>query len=770
MKTKHILLSLALLVLSSALTMAAPLGTAFTYQGKLTDGGTPANGNYDLRFILYDAVVGGSQVGPILTNAAVLVSGGLFTVPLDFGGGVFTGDARWLEIGVRANGGGNFTTLSQRQPFTPTPYALYASNAGAAATASAVAPGAVTGSGIATGQVVRSLNGLQDSVRLLPGTNVSVNTAGDAITISATPGTVVTNGGWGVSGNAGTTVNNFLGTTDGQALELRVNSTRALRIEPQTFSPNLIGGVASVSAGVEGATISGGGNRFVPHQVTASYGTVGGGTGNSEGGTAGVIGGGGSNSILTNAAYAAISGGQVNSILAAGTNAVIGGGQHNHVDAAWSGVVGGQDNAIDPVFFLGARVEAEHSAILGGRNNSVLGAKDAWVGGGQSNQVFFSNLGVLGGGASNRLSGAAAFLGGGLRNTNAGAHSAVVAGLQNLISDTGDDSFVGGGWSNALSGTYSAIVGGSRNTITSGASFSAIGGGAQNQLGSDFGTIGGGVYNTNNGPYATVAGGYMNVANGGYSFVAGGNMNVANGSCSFAAGSHAKALNTGSFVWADSTLGDFTSTASDQFLIRSAGVGINTTNPIGALHVVTRFDQAPLNLNNPYGDLQIMFQNNYGDIANLKWHREQPQLTPSLVFNVPGNFLSLYSSGLYTLNDFVCLEVHESSDRNQKTNMEPVNATEVLERVLSLPVSTWAFTNRLAERHLGPMAQDFRAVFGLGDDDKTIGPRDANGVALAAIQGLNQKLEEKNAALEKQVAQLTALVKTLAEKVNGGGQ
>jgi len=129
---------LTLLASGSSLITAAPLGTAFTYQGKLTDGGAPANGSYDLRFILYDADVGGNQVGPILTNAAVPVSGGLFAVPLDFGGGVFTRDARCLEISVRTNGVGAFATLSPRQPLAPAPYALHASTAGQVAAANVV--------------------------------------------------------------------------------------------------------------------------------------------------------------------------------------------------------------------------------------------------------------------------------------------------------------------------------------------------------------------------------------------------------------------------------------------------------------------------------------------------------------------------------------------------------------------------------------------------------------------------------------------------------
>src|ERR1700674_3608762 len=88
-------------------------GTAFTYQGRLTDSGSAPNGRYDLRFILYTADPGGSQAGPILTNAATPVSGGVFTVMLDFGA-ILNGSNYWMEIAVRTNGAGSFTTLSPR--------------------------------------------------------------------------------------------------------------------------------------------------------------------------------------------------------------------------------------------------------------------------------------------------------------------------------------------------------------------------------------------------------------------------------------------------------------------------------------------------------------------------------------------------------------------------------------------------------------------------------------------------------------------------------
>ena len=106
-------------------------GTAFTYQGRLLDAGSPANGAYDLTFSVWDAASGGNRQGVLLTNSAVALSNGLFTVLLDFGATPFNGQARWLELGVRHAGVNGFSLLSPRQACTPTPYAMVAASAGA---------------------------------------------------------------------------------------------------------------------------------------------------------------------------------------------------------------------------------------------------------------------------------------------------------------------------------------------------------------------------------------------------------------------------------------------------------------------------------------------------------------------------------------------------------------------------------------------------------------------------------------------------------------
>ena len=110
-------------------TNAAAQTTAFTYQGRLTDGGTSANGNYDLQFALWDSASGGSQIGAPQNFSNIGVSSGIFTVTLDFGANAFPGTNRFLEISARLTGASAFTLLTPRQQITSTPYAVRSANA-----------------------------------------------------------------------------------------------------------------------------------------------------------------------------------------------------------------------------------------------------------------------------------------------------------------------------------------------------------------------------------------------------------------------------------------------------------------------------------------------------------------------------------------------------------------------------------------------------------------------------------------------------------------
>src|SRR5215204_4383859 len=99
MKTKSLIATLAVATLCVAQSLAvAPLSTAFTYQGRLSDGDQPANGNYDFIFSLMDSATNGSVVGLPMSKQNTTVHDGYFTVELDFGANAFDGAPRWLDM------------------------------------------------------------------------------------------------------------------------------------------------------------------------------------------------------------------------------------------------------------------------------------------------------------------------------------------------------------------------------------------------------------------------------------------------------------------------------------------------------------------------------------------------------------------------------------------------------------------------------------------------------------------------------------------------
>lgn len=246
---------------------AAPLGTAFTYQGLLQDSANAANGLYDLSFAVYDAASGGNQVGPTLTNSAVGVTNGVFTVMLDFGSNVFAGQALWLESAVRPKGAAAFALLPPREPLTPAPYALYAARSGSAFQGFVQATNIDTRSDQA---LELSVNGYR-ALRLEPTDSLD--------------GPNVIAGYGGLGGNF-------------------------------------------VAAGVAGATIGGGGAVPVTlpsgtrlennNRVTANYGVVAGGLQNVVSGEEGVVSGGQGNMVGTQGGYGVVPGGDQN--LANGQN------------------------------------------------------------------------------------------------------------------------------------------------------------------------------------------------------------------------------------------------------------------------------------------------------------------------------------------------------------------------------------------------------------------------------------------------------------------
>jgi hypothetical protein len=229
--------------------------TAFTYQGKLTEAGNPANGTYDLQFKLFDALAGGSQVGTTLVREDVPVANGVFTTSLDFGAAAFPGADRWLEISVRPGvSTGVFTALSPLQPLTATPYAVQSLNAANAANAinatnattaanfSGALAGDVTGTQGATtvarlrGQTVASTAPTAGQVLKYNGTTNQWEPAADSNSGGTLTGLTAGTGlsGGGTSGNVALNLaNGGVGTAqlaDNNVTDAKINSVTGSKV------------------------------------------------------------------------------------------------------------------------------------------------------------------------------------------------------------------------------------------------------------------------------------------------------------------------------------------------------------------------------------------------------------------------------------------------------------------------------------------------------------------------------------------------------------
>jgi hypothetical protein len=745
------------------IAVASPVSTSFTYQGQLKDGGEPVNDTCNLQFRLYDQATGGAQVGSLI-NATVPISDGLFTVSLDFGSAVFAGDARWLGIAVQCPGDTGFDTLSPRQALTAAPYAIYALTApwsGLAGVPAGFADGVDNNTTYSAGTGL-SLAGTQFSLgttyRLPQSCGNGQIAEWNGSTWACGNDDIGASGSfWSLTGNSSTNpATHFLGTTDGVSLTLAVSGTAALRLVPNEVSPNLIGGYIgnSVAPGVVGATIGGGGSSSEINQVSGDYATISGGYQNTTSAWATTVGGGYQNTASTWAATA--SGGLGNT--ASGGGATVAGGQNNTAGEGYATVGGGLDNIVsgwgatvaggnagdaegtsatigggyhNTATYTGTTVAGGQYNTAGGENATVGGgymnhadALTATVGGGEHISVtgeaatvaggawitVTGHYAAVGGGYQNTASAWATTVGGGRDNTASEWYATIGGGLNNTASSicatigggsdntaSGDGTTVGGGMGNTANGEYVTVGGGEYINVTGRAA--TVAGGSWITVTGDYAAVGGGQYNVVTATHATVGGGYYNTASGNYAAIPGGNNNTADGAYSFAAGRRAKANHDGAFVWGDSTDADVTSTATDSFVVRASGGVTMCTN-------------------------------------------------------------SSLTSGMYLSSGGSSWNA--VSDRARKENFAPVDTQALLAQLAEMPISTWNYKSQdPAIRHIGPMAQDFNALLDdLGGEGETyINTLDADGVALAAIQGLyaqNQELEQQNADLEARVAALEA--------------
>ncbi|SPE53420.1 conserved exported hypothetical protein [Verrucomicrobia bacterium] len=354
-------MALALLALSSLTLQLSTYaqGTAFTYQGRLNSGGTPANGSFDLTFTLFNTNANGVAVAGPVTNNAIPVSNGLFTTAIDFGGGAFAGSSNWLEIAVRATGSGSFNTLVPRQELTPTPYAITAEN---------------------LAQVVQFNT-------LIPG-EFQVVGGGDANTVSNYFSTV----GGGLL-NTASGANATVGGGGGN--------------QASGNTATVGGGYADYSTG-DYSTVGGGNNNV----SSGTFGTVAGGYDNAASGYAATVGGGYQNS--SSGDEATVGGGYHN--LSSSTLATVGGGYYSTATGFGAFVGGG---GFDGSLYGGNNASGHASTVDGGLGNTNTGNYST-ICGGAYNYCWINGYETITGGSHNYCSGDHATICGGAGNLSAG--------------------------------------------------------------------------------------------------------------------------------------------------------------------------------------------------------------------------------------------------------------------------------------------------------------------------------------------------------------
>ncbi|MBS0591234.1 MAG: tail fiber domain-containing protein [Proteobacteria bacterium] len=257
---------------------------------------------------------------------------------------------------------------------------------------------------------------------------------------------------------------------------------------------------------------------------------------------------------------------------------------------------------------------------------------------------------------------------------------------------------------------------------------------------------------TASGNYSTAMG--ASIASGDYSTAMG--ASIASESYSTAMGEYAKASAPNS-----TAMGGYT-TASGVY---STAMGNSTTasgsysTAMGSYTTASGIGSTAMGVN-AYANEDYSFVWN-GDSVSADHGSSSPQIGSFLVYAPGGIYMysGAHGSGGCVMSNPGSAGWACSSDRELKTNITPVDARAVLAKVVGMPVAQWSFKAGPQYRHIGPMAQDFKAAFDLGDaNDKFISASDAQGVALAAIQGLNSKLEASNAQKDAEIARLSARV------------
>lgn len=718
-----------------AVAQAASLGTAFTYQGQLKDGGSPANGPHEFEFSLWDDPDAGTQIGPSLTfdgiganPPPIDVIDGLFTVELDFGAAAFTGEDRWLEIWV------NGVPLYPRQPVLPAPYSIRSQSAEFSDTTDSVPNTALSGTydnalsltnpanayagsgasltnlnagSLSSGTVPNArLQGTYSQALLLanPGNNVHGFFIGDGQSITNLNASNIAagnlnaarlpqSGTWSLSGDL-----NFTGAG------LLYLDTANSRVGIGTMSP---GNRLSVSGG---ATIDRNAQNTGTPANALRFGSDGSGEAVSSRRNPGPNQFGldfytdaQNRMSISNAGNVGI--GTIDpqqelhvvgrmmltgGVIQNGTSPIITTTQdmgfYSTISGRWMRFV---TNNSPIRFWTNLTDGSAQSPPSGSAVMSILANGNVGIGVHSPQAPLHVTEGASGMGVilpglrvqQNFLPPVTpSVIGGSSGNTvNVGVRGATIAGGGSSSLD----------FFNHVSGDYGAIGGGIKNIA---GVHATVGGGGQNTASGNSSTVGGGAGNTAAGLQSTVVGGGSNQALGELSTIIGGGGNTASGSYSVAAGRFARATHDGSYVLVDASPSERFSTATNRF--------------------------------------HCHFANGY-------------QL-------FTGGGLGVQALGNATSWSSI-------SDRNVKQNFQPIDPIDVVERLAKVPIMHWTYiADEDNTPHMGPTAQDFFAAFGLGASDRHIATLDADGVLFAAVQGLYQMVHERGAEIASLRAEMNA--------------